>query len=65
MSILLAGRYEIIQELDRGSFGVTYLAKDHHKPSKSLCVVKELHTIHKNDKSVLKSLPLPSVSSVE
>ena len=54
MSILLAGRYEIIRELGRGSFAVTYLAKDHHKPSKPLCVVKELHTIHKNDKSVLK-----------
>lgn len=51
---LLAGRYEIIRELGKGSFAVTYLAKDHHIPSHPLCVVKQLHTIHKNNQSVLK-----------
>ncbi|MBK1990385.1 SUMF1/EgtB/PvdO family nonheme iron enzyme [Sphaerospermopsis aphanizomenoides BCCUSP55] len=51
---LLAERYEIIRELGKGSFAVTYLAEDHHKPSHPLCVVKQLHTIHKNNQSVIK-----------
>ncbi|MBD2138288.1 SUMF1/EgtB/PvdO family nonheme iron enzyme [Anabaena sp. FACHB-1237] len=51
---LLAERYEIIRELGKGSFAVTYLAKDHQLPSHPLCVVKQLHTIHKNDQRVLK-----------
>lgn len=51
---LLAGRYEIIRELGKGSFALTYLAKDHHIPSQPLCVVKQLHSIHKNNNSVLK-----------
>ncbi|MBD2292113.1 protein kinase [Anabaena sphaerica FACHB-251] len=44
----------MIRELGKGSFAVTYLAKDHYLPSQPLCVVKQLHTIHKNNQSVLK-----------
>ncbi|WP_414581729.1 tetratricopeptide repeat protein [Scytonema sp. PCC 10023] len=39
---LLVGRYQIIKELARGGFGVTYLAKD-TQSSNSPCVVKKLN----------------------
>jgi serine/threonine protein kinase len=39
---LLVGRYQIIKELARGGFGVTYLAKDTHS-SNTPCVVKKLN----------------------
>jgi tetratricopeptide (TPR) repeat protein len=39
---LLVGRYQIIKELARGGFGITYLAKDTHS-SRSPCVVKKLN----------------------
>jgi eukaryotic-like serine/threonine-protein kinase len=51
---ILAGRYENIEPLGRGSFAITYLAKDLQKPSQPFCVVKELYSIHKNDDRVLK-----------
>lgn len=39
---LLVGRYQIIKELARGGFGVTYLAKD-TQSSNTACVVKKLN----------------------
>ncbi|MEA5618858.1 bifunctional serine/threonine-protein kinase/formylglycine-generating enzyme family protein [Cronbergia sp. UHCC 0137] len=45
---MLSGRYEIIRALGQGGFGTTYLAKDHQKPSKPQCVVKELLPQHLN-----------------
>ncbi len=45
---MLGGRYEITQILGQGGFGITYLAKDHQKPSKPPCVVKELLSQHHN-----------------
>ena len=41
----LANRFEILEILDRGGYGITYRAVDHHQPSKPPCVIKELtHT---------------------
>ncbi|MEO0432801.1 MAG: D-alanyl-D-alanine carboxypeptidase family protein [Cyanobacteria bacterium J06656_5] len=41
----LANRFEILEILDRGGYGITYRAIDHHQPSKPPCVIKELtHT---------------------
>lgn len=42
-------RYQIKEELGRGSFGTTYLAQDLGKPTKPLCVVKQF-TPRKSDK---------------
>ncbi|MEH1862836.1 MAG: protein kinase [Nostoc sp.] len=50
---MLAGRYEKIRELGKGGFGVTFKAKDHKRPGKPLCVVKELQS-HQADPRILK-----------
>ncbi|MBW4642995.1 MAG: protein kinase [Goleter apudmare HA4340-LM2] len=39
---ILDGRYEIITQLAQGGFGATFLAHDHRRPGKPLCVVKQL-----------------------
>ena len=39
---LLASRYQIVQQLGKGSFGETYLAMDIHLPKHPYCVVKKL-----------------------
>lgn len=38
----IGGRYEIIEELGKGGFGTTFLAKDRHLPGDRFCVVKQL-----------------------
>jgi serine/threonine protein kinase len=42
MDEILTGRYQIIQNLGRGTFGQTFLAKDIHLPQHPFCVVKLL-----------------------
>ncbi|MEA5465441.1 protein kinase domain-containing protein [Leptothoe sp. PORK10 BA2] len=44
----LVNRFEILQILDQGGYGITYRAIDHHQPSQPECVIKEL--IHTNPK---------------
>lgn len=41
----LSNRFEILDTLDQGGYGITYRAIDHHQPSRPQCVIKELiHT---------------------
>lgn len=42
MSVILAGRYQIIQPLGSGGFSQTFLAIDNHLPGNPICVVKQL-----------------------
>lgn len=44
----LAHRFEILEVLDQGGYGITYRAIDHHQPSHPQCVIKQL--IHTNPK---------------
>lgn len=41
-SILLGGRYKVLQQLGAGGFGQTFLAEDLHLPGQPHCVVKRL-----------------------
>ncbi|MEA5618368.1 bifunctional serine/threonine-protein kinase/formylglycine-generating enzyme family protein [Cronbergia sp. UHCC 0137] len=50
---ILAGRYEIIEQLGGGGFAITYLAKDKLQPSEPQCVVKQLYP-HQNNSRVLE-----------
>ncbi|MBD2425591.1 serine/threonine-protein kinase [Phormidium sp. FACHB-1136] len=43
MSQIIDGRYEVIQALSEGAFGITYLAKDLRRPGQPRCVVKQLN----------------------
>jgi serine/threonine protein kinase len=40
MTILIGGRYEIIEELGRGSSGITFLAHDRHLPNHPIVIAK-------------------------
>jgi eukaryotic-like serine/threonine-protein kinase len=42
MTKLIGGRYEIIEELGRGTCGITFLAHDRHLPNDPIVVVKQL-----------------------
>jgi eukaryotic-like serine/threonine-protein kinase len=39
---MLKGRYQIIQKLTQGGFGVTFLAEDSQRPGSPRCIVKKL-----------------------
>ncbi|MBX2864277.1 MAG: D-alanyl-D-alanine carboxypeptidase family protein [Leptolyngbyaceae cyanobacterium MAG.088] len=44
----LAKRFEVLEILDQGGYGITYRAIDHHQPSRSQCLLKQLiHTTPK------------------
>lgn len=45
---LLDGRYQIQDKLGEGAFGETYKAIDMKRPSKPVCVVKRLKSMHTN-----------------
>jgi eukaryotic-like serine/threonine-protein kinase len=41
-TILVGGRYQMLRQIGGGAFGITFLAKDLHKPGQPFCVVKQL-----------------------
>ncbi|MCU0545636.1 MAG: bifunctional serine/threonine-protein kinase/ABC transporter substrate-binding protein [Oscillatoriaceae cyanobacterium Prado104] len=51
---VLRDRYQIIAELGRGGFAITYTANDLHQPENSPCVVKEIQPPESNDPGVLR-----------
>ncbi|MEH2458711.1 protein kinase domain-containing protein [Nostoc sp.] len=48
MQTLLNNRYRVIQTLESGGFGETFLAEDTHMPSNRRCVIKQLRPIQNN-----------------
>ena len=48
----LTDRYEIVEFLDSGGFGQTYLARDRHLPGSPLCVVKQLKPQQRDQKTL-------------
>ncbi len=42
----LGGRYEIVAELGRGAFGITFVAVDTQRPGHPKCVVKQLRPLN-------------------
>ncbi|MBR8840322.1 MAG: serine/threonine protein kinase [Stigonema ocellatum SAG 48.90 = DSM 106950] len=44
----LGGRYEIVTELGRGAFGITFVAVDTQRPGHPKCVVKQLKPLNTN-----------------
>ena len=40
MNQILSGRYQVVEELGRGGFGITYIAEDLQRPGNPQCVVK-------------------------
>lgn len=48
MQTLLNNRYRIIQTLESGGFGETFLAEDTQMPSNRRCVIKQLRPIQNN-----------------
>jgi eukaryotic-like serine/threonine-protein kinase len=51
---ILCDRYEIIEELGRGGFAITYTANDLEQPQNSPCVVKEILPPKSKDPRVLQ-----------
>ncbi len=51
---ILCDRYEIIQQLGRGGFAITYTAKDLEQPENFPCVVKEILPPQSKDPRVLQ-----------
>ncbi|BAY40738.1 serine/threonine kinase [Nostoc sp. NIES-2111] len=44
----LSGRYQILQQIGTGGFGITFLAEDMQRPGNPKCVVKQLQPISNN-----------------
>ena len=47
---LVNGRYRILQSLNEGGFGKTFLAEDVQLPSRRRCVIKQLKPVLNNDR---------------
>ncbi|MDJ0737555.1 MAG: protein kinase [Nostocaceae cyanobacterium] len=50
----IGGRYRIIEQIGKGGFGVTFLAKDMQRPGHPQCVVKQLKPMA-NDPTTLRA----------
>ncbi len=48
MPALINGRYQVLQPLQAGGFGQTYLAEDIQMPSRRRCVIKQLKPVAHN-----------------
>ena len=51
MNTLIGGRYQIINNLGKGGFGETFLARDTHLPSQKIIVLKRLHQLDSGQKA--------------
>ncbi len=56
MDTLIGGRYQIINDLGKGGFGETFVAKDTHLPSQKLIVIKRLHQLNSEQRVSLDIL---------
>ena len=63
MFTCLENRYKIIQRLDCGGFGETFLAEDTHMPSGRQCVIKQLKPLRCTHKSSQSGFPPDKMDS--
>ncbi len=53
--IRLGGRYEIVAELGRGAFGITFVAVDTQRPGHPKCVVKQLRPLNTDPRTLAEA----------
>ena len=56
MGKIIGGRYDIIEHLREGGFGITFLAKDLLRPGQPRCVVKQLRPEQQFSKNAWKAV---------
>lgn len=49
---IIKQRYHIIQNLGKGGFGTTFLAKDTQRPGNPLCVVKQFTPVSTDPRAI-------------